>query len=342
MITGALIGLTQTALAQTIERFEEIADDLYYVGNATHNTVFLVTDEGIILADPVNYGFSTELRAEIESRFDVAVRYVLYSHHHADHASGGAVWADTAQFVGHENMLRYLALPPDNTPIPPEAIDWDADGNGLLESHEAINWRGFNTSTRGEFFLAGFSHRLIDFYDYDGDGALTGAEITRGPLNEVRAPNITYRDELTVTLGGKTARLVYTGPHTHSDDMSVIIFPGEGVGYMADFISILRPPRWIRGIRPLETWLAAIRIVEAQDFTIAAPGHGTVGDAEYVTLFRGYLEQLRDEVSAGIAAGETVEQLQASIRLDEYSDWISYDAFLPQNIEDMYNLLTSQ
>ncbi|NNC65101.1 MAG: hypothetical protein HKN84_09970, partial [Gammaproteobacteria bacterium] len=71
MITGALVGLTQTALAQTtIERFEEIADDLYYVGNATHNTVFLVTAEGIILADPVNYGFSTELRAEIESRFD--------------------------------------------------------------------------------------------------------------------------------------------------------------------------------------------------------------------------------------------------------------------------------
>ncbi|MDH3419852.1 MAG: MBL fold metallo-hydrolase [Gammaproteobacteria bacterium] len=341
-ITAALIGLTQSAFAQTIERFEEIADDLYYVGNATHNTVFLVTDEGIILADPVNYGFSTELRAEIESRFDVPVRYVLYSHHHADHASGGAVWADTAQFVGHENMLRYLALPPADTPIPPEVVDWDMDGDGLLEGHEAIDWRGFNTSTRGEFFLAGFSHRLFDFYDYDGDGALSGAEITRGPLNEVRAPNITYRDELTITLGGKTAKLVYTGPHTHSDDMSVIIFPEESVGYMADFISIVRPPRWIRGVRPIETWLAAIRLVEAQDFTIAAPGHGAVGDAEYITLFREYLEQLRDEIRAGIEAGETVEQLQARIQMDEYSDWISYDAFLPQNIEDMYNLLTNQ
>ena len=341
-IAAALLTLAQSAFAQTLQRFEEIAEDLYYVGNATHNTVFLVTDEGIILADPVNYGFSTELRAEIESRFDVPVRYVLYSHHHADHASGGAVWADTAQFVGHENMLRYLALPPDDTPIPPETIDWDTDGDGLLESHEAINWRGFNTSTRGEFFLAGFNHRLFDFYDYNGDGALSGAEITRGPLNEVRAPNITYRDELTITLGGKTAKLVYTGPHTHSDDMSVIVFPSESVGYMVDFISIVRPPRWIRGVRPLETWLAGIRVVEAQEFTIAAPGHGTVGDAEHVTLFREYLEQLRDEVSAGIEAGETIEQLQARIRLDEYSDWISYDAFLPQNIEDMYNLLTSQ
>lgn len=340
-ITAALVGLTQTASAQTIERFEEIAEDLYYVGNATHNTVFLVTDEGIILADPVNYGFSTELRAEIESRFDVPVRYVLYSHHHADHASGGAVWADTAQFVGHENMASYLALPPADTPIPPESAEWDRNGNGRLESNETLNWRGFNPATRGEFFLAGFSHRLIDFYDYDGDGALSGAEIVRGPLREVRAPNITYRNRLTVTLGGKTAALVYTGAHTHSDDMSVIIFPEQSVGYMADFISIVRPPRWIRGTRPIETWLAAIRIVEAQDFTIAAPGHGTVGDSEYITLFREYLEELRDEVSAGIAAGETIEQLQARIYMDDYSDWISYDAFRPQNIEDMYNLLTS-
>jgi len=158
----------------------------------------------------------------------------------------------------------------------------------------------------------------------------------------VRAPNITYRNRLTVTLGGKTAEIVYTGAHTHSIDMSVIIFPEQSVGYMADFISIVRPPRWIRGTRPLETWLAAIRLVEAQDFTIAAPGHGTVGDAEYITLFREYLEELRDEVNAGIAAGETIEQLQSSIYMDDYSDWISYDAFRPQNIEDMYNLLTAQ
>ena len=330
------------AFAQSIERFDEIADDLYYVGTATHNTLLLVTDEGIIMTDPLNRQFSTALKAEIAERFGVPVRYVLYSHHHADHASGGAVWADTAIFVGHENMLTQLELPPSDTPLPPELASLDLDGSGRLERAETGDWRGFNPTTRGAFALAGFIDRIVYFYDANGDDALSGAELERGPVVDVRAPDLTFSDKLTVSLGGRTATMIYTGSHTHTDDMSIVIFPDQSVGYMVDFISIVRPPRWISGDQPLHTWIDAIRIVEAQEFETAAPGHGTVGSSEYVTLFREYLEELRDEVSAGIAAGETVEALQQRIYMDEYSDWISYDDFRPQNIADMYRLLTTE
>ena len=61
-----LMALASAVSAQGITHFEEIAEDLYFVGNVSHNTVFLVTDEGIILADPTNRDFSLELRAEIE------------------------------------------------------------------------------------------------------------------------------------------------------------------------------------------------------------------------------------------------------------------------------------
>ena len=318
-------GLESAVSTGSIVRFEEIAEDLYYVGNVTHNTVFLVTDEGIILADPINTGFSTDLKAELDTRFDVPVRYVLYSHHHWDHASGGAVWEDTAQFVGHENMIAQLELPPPGTPLPADAVGRDTNGNGSIEREEA-----------GEAFAQ------FDLYDFDGNGSLSGAEVVRGPLNDVRAPDLTYHDKMTITLGGKSAEMVFTGVHTHTDDMSVIVFPEESVGFMVDFISIVRPPRFIRGEEPIETWLDGIRVVEAQDFDIAAAGHGTYDDAEYVTLFREYLEQLRDAVSAGIADGQSVEELQASIYMDEYSDWISYDEFRESNIADMYNLLTRE
>ena len=314
------------ASAQGIVRFDEIADDVYWVGNVSHNTVLLVTDEGIILADPVSRDFSMELKAEIEDRFAVPVRYVLYSHHHWDHASGGAVWEDAAQFIGHENMLGRLALPPASTALPADAAQLDTNGNGSVERSEA-----------GDAYETNF-----DLYDFDGNGALSGAEAVRGPLNEVRAPDITYRDKIAVTLGGKTAEMVWTGVHTHTDDMSVIVFPEERVGFVVDFISIVRPPRFIRGEEPIETWIEGIKVVEAQDFDIAAPGHGTVGSSEYVTLFRGYIERLRDSVAAGIAAGQSVEALQESIYMDEYKDWISYDEFRAQNIEDMYNLLTRE
>lgn len=318
------IGFASGASAQGIVRFEEIAEDLYWVGNATHNTVLLVTGDGIILADPVNRDFSTELKTELDRRFGVPVRYVLYSHHHWDHASGGAVWDDTAVFVGHENMLRRLALPPANTALPADAAKLDANGNGSIERSEARE--AYQT--------------IFDLYDFDANGRLSGAEVVRGPLNDVRTPDITYHDKMTVTLGGKRAEMVYTGVHTHTDDMSVIVFPEQRVGFMVDFISIKRPPRFIRGDEPIETWIAGIRVVEAQNFDIAAPGHGTVGSREYVTLFREYLEKLRDEVTAGITAGETVADLQDRIYMDEYKDWISYDEFRAANIADMYTLVT--
>ncbi len=341
VVATLLAGVTFSVSAQGITHFEEIAPDLYFVGNVSHNTVFLVTETGIILADPTNRDFSMELKAEIEERFDVPVRYVLYSHHHGDHVSGGAVWEDTALFIGHENMLSHFELPPADTPLPPEVAEWDADGNGRIAKAEAPDWTGFNTVSRGPYVIEGFIERIFDFYDVDGDGSLTGAEVERGALNEVRVPDITYRDRITVTLGGKTAEMVFTGVQTHSDDLSVIVFPEQSVAYMADFISIIRLPRYIRGNdEPIESWLDGIRVVEAQNFTIAAPGHGVVGGSEYVTFSREYLTKLRDEVAAGIAAGETVEELQERIYMEEYSDWISYDEFRAGNIEDMYNLLT--
>ena len=70
--------------------------------------------------------------------------------------------------------------------------------------------------------------------------------------------------------------------------------------------------------------------------------HGALTDKAHVTLFREYIEELRDLVAAGIAAGRTVEELQESIHMDAYEDWISYDEFRPSNIADMYNLLTRE
>ena len=324
----AFAGFSLSSWAQEApERFfEQIADDVYWAGNNTHRTVLLVTDDGIILSDPLNREFSTWLKGELDERFGVPVRYVLYTHHHWDHATGGAVFEDTATFVGHENMLMHLALPPAGTALPADAAGQDGNGDGQIERAEASG------AFRENFAL----------YDFDGDGSLSGAEVIRGPLNDVRAPDLTYADRLSVTLGGKRAELVYTGVHTHADDMSVIVYPEESVGFMADFISVVRPPRWIRGDQPIETWFAAIRVVEAQGFDIAAGGHGTHASSTYVTQFREYLEELRDQVAAGIAAGQTVEQLQESIYMEAYEDWISYAEFRASNIADMYNMLTRE
>src|SRR6185436_17848776 len=77
-----------------------ITGQLYRAQNNTHYNVFLVTPDGVIMTDPINREFALWLKQEIAQRFKQPVRYVLYSHHDWDHASGGVVFADTAQFVG--------------------------------------------------------------------------------------------------------------------------------------------------------------------------------------------------------------------------------------------------
>ena len=95
-----------------------LTGQLYRAQNNNHYTVFLVTPEGVIMSDPINRDFALWLKGEIATRFKVPVRYVLYTHHDWDHASGGVVFADTAEFVGHVNMLAALAPPPGTPPLP--------------------------------------------------------------------------------------------------------------------------------------------------------------------------------------------------------------------------------
>ena len=280
--TGLLIAMSVVFLScragaeEPVRSITQLTDNLYRAQDDIHFTVFLVTPDGIVLTDPISTEFSRWLRGELDRRFGVPVKYVLYSHHHWDHASGGAVFADTARFVGQENMLVHLAAPrPEN-------------------------------------------------------------------LAQVRLPDITFRERTTVLLGGHPVEMTWTGPITHTDDMSVIRFPQEKVVFVVDFISIETMPYRTLGPQLFPEWVDAIRAVEAMDFEIVAPGHGVVGGRSDVAAHRRYLLDLRDAVSAGIQAGASLEAMRQDIRLEEYSGWFMYDAWREDNVVGMYRILSGK
>jgi len=323
----ALFGLVANVSAQQqpTRGIVQVSGDLYRAQNNGHFTVFLVTSEGIILSDTIDRDFSQWLDGELERRFDVPVRYVLYSHHHWDHASGGEVFADTAEFVGHEAMAQALRLPSADTRLPGNAAGMDGNGNGRIERSEA------QAQMAGQF----------DLIDANGDGALTGAEITRGPVSDVYPAQNLFADRRTITLGGKSVEMIHVGP-THSPDMTVLRFADEDTVFLVDFISVKRLPfRNFPGVDAagLAGIVQTIRTVEGLDFSIAVGGHGDIGTKQDVADHRLYIEELRDAVRAGIADGRGVEQLQASIAMEAYSDWGSFD-WLPLNIEGMHRILT--
>lgn len=109
-----LVFLTFAALSAKAEEpvysIENVTGDLYRFQSNNHYGVFLVTDEGIILVDPINTETATWLKGELDAHFGVPVKYVIYTNDHPDHSSGGKVFSETAQFIsireGAEKMVE--------------------------------------------------------------------------------------------------------------------------------------------------------------------------------------------------------------------------------------------
>ena len=283
----------------------QVAGDVYKVetGPGVSDVIaFLVTPEGVFLANTSEPRVSAWLRDALAERFGVPVRYVAYTHYHWDHTRGGGLFADTATFLAHEQTA--VLLEQSIAEAPPPGTSRDLNGDGLLDREEATG------GTRNAF----------DALDGNGDGLLSQREITA----DIRRPDITFSDRYTVELGGKTVELIHTGPR-HTVDMTDIYFPDDGVVYAGDYLWLGRVCCGFAfdGV-PLDDWIASVREVEALDFDVIVNSHFRQGTKADVTEFREYLEALRDAVAAGIAAGQSLEELQASITLDQYSDWEGY------------------
>ena len=297
-----------------------VTGQLYRVQNNNHYTVFLVTPEGIIMSDPINRDFSRWLKAELASRFKVPVRYVLYTHSDWDHASGGVVFADTAEFVGHRNMLASLAPPAGNPLLTADAVKMDANRNGLVERAEA----------------AGAIAERFTLFDYNRDDVVSGAEIARGSLNDVHPPTTTFADHHTVTLGGKRVTMTHLGT-AHADDSAVLHFPDERAVFSADILRIRRLPG---GLDPsVGAWIDALTTINALEFEHALTGHALAGTKRDAADSLRYLEDISKGVATGIGAGRSLAEIQKTLMLEAYKPFERWDTSREAHIAAVYGTL---
>jgi glyoxylase-like metal-dependent hydrolase (beta-lactamase superfamily II) len=97
----------------------KLADDVYLFRHQFHQAIFITTSAGVILTDPISAEAATWLKAEMKTLTDRPVRYVIYSHHHSDHITGGSIFADQATFVSHASARAPIADAADSsTPVP--------------------------------------------------------------------------------------------------------------------------------------------------------------------------------------------------------------------------------
>ena len=300
-----------------------LTGDVYYARSDDYLSAFMVTPEGIVLVEPVGPEFATWLKGELQRRFGVPVKYVIYSHSHADHASGAAVFKDTARIIGHEALVGLLAMPAAATPLPQNLRAQDGNGNGRIDRSEA------QAQIAASF----------DFYDAYGDGSLTGAEATRGPLKLVEPPDLTYSSAVTITLGGKRVEVIPI-PTDHAPDNTVVRFvDGDNAVFASDWITNGRVPFGPNVTMPSE--LEKIRQVVALDFEHFICSHGRLGTKADAAANLAYREAVAAAVREAIAAGKTLEQTRDTVLMSDYAGWEFYEQQRPQNVMGAYRLLTA-
>ena len=108
---------------ESLAELARIAPDTYLVRHQNHVALFIVVpDAGVILVDPIgqlNPRVPGLIKAAIATVTDQPVKLVVYSHSSADHSTGGASFADTAQFVGHRLTAERMAAAKDRNLAPP-------------------------------------------------------------------------------------------------------------------------------------------------------------------------------------------------------------------------------
>lgn len=95
-------------------------------GLAVHSGLVLITKEGALVIDPAMTCTANWLRDEIRKRFNVGVKYVVYTHGHADHVSGGQVFQkDGAIVVANQRAIEPIVGEKIPTAIPDRVFDKD-------------------------------------------------------------------------------------------------------------------------------------------------------------------------------------------------------------------------
>ena len=107
---------------QTVATLRRLAEDVWLWTNGGYNSLIITSDEGALVTEPssqFNRGASTLLKAVVASLSPAPVKYVVFSHDHADHNTGGDVFADTAEFISQELAQPKIAARNDpRSPVP--------------------------------------------------------------------------------------------------------------------------------------------------------------------------------------------------------------------------------
>lgn len=143
---SVLEDFTDVSIEGIDHSLEQVKGNLYRHtsgnGLAVHSGFVLNTSEGVVVIDPAMTATAKWLNEEIKERFGKKVKYVIYTHAHADHILGSQVFKDDgAIIVANQRAVEPIIGERIAVPVPDKVFDKEmtlnVGGEEILLKHIA-------------------------------------------------------------------------------------------------------------------------------------------------------------------------------------------------------------
>lgn len=294
-------------------------------GVVSSNVVAVTGDRATLVFDTgIHPRITRRIIADLKTRTNQPVRYVVVSHWHDDHWIGNAEFAEAfpgLQVIAHSFTARLMnerkshfggetcrtRLETESQPLRDRlASGKQADGTPLTE--------------------AGIG-RAREFLDAIDEQAAQCGEM------RFRGVDRTVDRGLTLDLGGRTVELMFLGRGNTAGDL-VAWLPADKVLLAGD---LLVHPFPFATQSYITEWARVLRSIDRMDVATIVPGHGKVQpDHRYLTDMAELLESMGSQGRAAYTEGMTADELRARIDLTGMSERFSHgDAFIKANFDAM-------
>ncbi|MEU9254862.1 MBL fold metallo-hydrolase [Streptomyces sp. NPDC048270] len=144
---------------------------------------------------------------------------------------------------------------------------------------------------------------------------------------ELALPDVTYRDALTLHIGGVRAELLHLGPAAHTTNDTAVWLPEQRVLFAGDLVMSNAAPFCLMG--SVSGSLAAMERLRALGAETVVPGHGPVGGPELIDANEAYFRWIAELAESGAAAGLSPLELAAEAQPGPFADLLDAERLVP-------------
>jgi len=279
-------------------------DGLYYLTSSgtmnvgANSPVIVNADEAIVIDTEITPAAARTIIADIKAFTNKPIGYVIDSHYHYDHAHGNQVFTSSAQVIGHDNTYKRLLT-------------------NVMEQYTYLS------SVQGiPNRVDGLRQRIAQEKDpqqkatMERQVASSLAYLEQVKEIKVTPPNLTFKNDMTLHIGGREIRLLYLG-RGHTDTDVVVFLPRERIVASGD---LMESQISYMGDSYPDEWPATLDRLRALDFDTVMPGHGVVFKGKTkIEAFQGYVREVARQANEFKKQGLTAEQAAAKIDVTKFS-----------------------